>query len=46
MTFGQLIEHNMKNIFLEKPYIKCGGENSPRTFSEKIKIEHISGSAF
>ena len=46
MTFGQLIEHNMKNIFLEKSYIKCGGENSPRTFSEKIKIEHISGSAF
>ena len=46
MTFGQLIEHNMKNIFLEKSYIKCGGENSPRTFSEKIKIEYISGSAF
>ena len=23
--FGQLIEHNIKNIFLEKVYTKCGG---------------------
>ena len=26
MKFGQLIEYNMKNIFLEKSYIKCGGD--------------------
>ena len=26
MKFGQLIEYNMRNIFLEKLYIKCGGE--------------------
>ena len=26
MKFGQLIEYNKINIFLEKPYIKCGGE--------------------
>ena len=24
MKFGQLIEYNMRNIFLEKPYTKCG----------------------
>ena len=29
MKFGQLREYNMKNIFLEKPYTKCGGETSP-----------------
>ena len=33
MEFGQLIEYNMKNIFLEKSYTKCGGETSPRPFS-------------
>ena len=30
MKFGQFIEYNMRNIFLEKPYKKCGGEASPR----------------
>ena len=29
---GQLIEYNMKNIFVEKSYIKCGGETIPRYF--------------
>ena len=38
MKFGQLIEYNMRNIFLEKSYIKCGGETSPRPFSEKLKL--------
>ena len=38
MTFGQLIECNMKNVFLEKLQIKCGGEASPRPFSEKLKL--------
>ena len=38
MKFGQLIEFNMKNIFLEKSYTKCGGENSPRPFSKKSKL--------
>ena len=32
MKFGQLIEYNMTNIFLEKSYTKCGGETIPRTF--------------
>ena len=35
MGFGQLIECNIKNIFLEKSYTKCGGETSPRSLSEK-----------
>ena len=38
MKFGQLIECNMKKIFLEKSYAKCGGETSPRPFSEKLKL--------
>ena len=29
MKFGQLIEYNMRNIFLEKLYTKCGRETSP-----------------
>ena len=36
--FGQLIRCNMRNIFLEKSYPKCGGETSPRPFSEKLKL--------
>ena len=44
MKFGQLIEYNMRNIFLEKSNTKCCLETSPRSFSKKIKIEHISGS--
>ena len=27
--FGQLIESNVRNIFLEKSYRKCGGETIP-----------------
>ena len=36
--FGQLIEYNMGNIFLEKSYTKCGEEASPRPFSKKSKL--------
>ena len=43
MKFGQLIEFNTRNNFFEKSYTKCGGETSPRHFSDKIKIDHISG---
>ena len=35
MKFGQLIEYNMRQIFLKKPYTKCGGENSLKPFSKK-----------
>ena len=38
MKFGHLIEYNMRNIFLEKSYTKCGGETSPRLFFEKLKL--------
>ena len=37
MKFGQLIEHNMRNIFREKSYTKCGGETSPKLFYKKSK---------
>ena len=36
--FGQLIEYNMINIFLEKSYTKFGGEASPRPFCKKSKL--------
>ena len=36
--FGQLIECNMRKIFLEKSFTKCGGETSPKTFSKKSKL--------
>ena len=39
MTFGQLIECNMKNIFLEKWYTKYGDETGPKHFSEKVKYQ-------
>ena len=38
MKFGQLIDYDMKKIFLEKPYTKCSEETSPRPFSEKLKL--------
>ena len=38
MKFGQLRECNIRNIFLEKSYPKCGGETSPRPFSENLKL--------
>ena len=30
--FGQLIEHNMRHIFLENSNTKCVGEASPRPY--------------
>ena len=38
MKFGQLIEYNMRSIFLEKSYAKYGGEAIPRLFSKKAKL--------
>ena len=32
---GLLIDYNMRNIFLQKSYTKCGAETSRRPFSEK-----------
>ena len=38
MKFSQLKEYNMRNIFLEKSYKKCGREASPRPFYKKAKL--------
>ena len=38
MKFGMLIEHNMRNIFLEKSYTKYGTETTPRPFSKQSKL--------
>ena len=38
MKFGQLLEHSMGNIFLEKSYPKYGEETIPRPFSIKSKL--------
>ena len=38
MKFGQLIECNLRNIFLAKSYRKCRGEASPRPFCKKSKL--------
>ena len=35
MKFGQLIDYNMRTIFIEKLY---GGETSQSPFSEKLKL--------
>ena len=38
MKFGQLIEYNMWNIFVEKSYRKCAGETIPVGLSKKSKL--------
>ena len=38
MKFGQLMEHDMRNNFLEKPCTRYGGETSPRLFSKNAKL--------
>ena len=38
MKFGQLLEYNMRNIFIEKSYTEYVGEASPRTFYKKPKF--------
>ena len=38
MKFGQLIENNRRNIFLEKLYRNYDGETSCRPFSGKLKL--------
>ena len=38
MKFGQLIEYNMRNIFVEKSYAKCAGRTIPRPLSKKSKL--------
>ena len=38
MKSGQLIEYNMRNIFLEKSRITCAIEASLRPFSKNSKL--------
>ena len=38
MKTGQLLEYNLRIIFLEKSYTKCGGEAIRRTFAKKSKL--------
>ena len=38
MKFGQLVEYNMRNIFLKKSYTKYDGETIPTPFSKKFKL--------
>ena len=38
MKFSQLIEYNIKNIFLEKSSSKCGGVTSRRPFFKISKM--------
>ena len=36
--FPEIPEYNLRNIFLERSYTKCGGETIPRPFSKKSKL--------
>ena len=38
MKFGHLIEYNIRNLFIEKSYTKCGKKTIPRPFPEKSKL--------
>ena len=38
MKFGQLIEYNMRYIFVEKSSVKRGGEDIHRPLSKKSKL--------
>ena len=38
MKFGQLIEYNLRDIFIEKSYTKCAGETIPRPLCKKSKL--------
>ena len=38
MKFSQLIDNIMRIIFIGKCHKECGGETSPRLFSEKLKL--------
>ena len=38
MKFGQLIEHDMWNVFLEKSHTECGEETSLKPIFGKLKL--------
>ena len=41
MKFGQWIEYNMWNIFVEKSCTECCRQTIHRPFSKKIKTDYI-----
>ena len=41
MKFDQLIEHNMRKIFVEKSYTKCAGEIIPRSLSKNQNSAYL-----
>ena len=41
INFGHLLEYNMRNIFLEKSYTKCGWETSLRPFPKNQNWEYL-----
>ena len=38
MKLGQLMDYNMRSIFLEKLYTKCGGETIPFSKNSKLSM--------
>ena len=38
MKFGQLIEYNMRNIFVEKSHTKCAEETISRPLPKKSNL--------
>ena len=43
IKFGYLTEYNLRNIFLEKSFTKCGTKTIVVRNVVRIKIENISG---
>ena len=41
MKFGQLLEYNMRTIFLKKSFSKCGRETILRPSSKNSKSSHF-----
>ena len=42
MKYGQLIEHNMRNMCLEKLYTKCLEDTIPRAYSQTLKNQNCA----
>ena len=38
MEFGQLVEYNIRNIYLNRSYTKCGGNTIPKVCSKNSNL--------
>ena len=38
MEYGQLVEYNIRNIYLNRSYTKCGGNTIPKVFSKNSNL--------